>query len=81
MIVTMKWAEWAPGVAQVRDYRRAWLRGDLLAGLTVAAYLVPAGDGLCGVGRRATGRRVVGRNCAARRLRPARIVTAALGRP
>jgi len=25
----------------VRGYRRSWLRGDLLAGVTVAAYLVP----------------------------------------
>lgn len=30
-----------PGVAQFRHYRRGWLRGDLLAGVTVAAYLVP----------------------------------------
>ncbi|WP_042363969.1 SulP family inorganic anion transporter [Streptacidiphilus neutrinimicus] len=30
-----------PGLAVLRRYRRAWLRGDLLAGLTVAAYLVP----------------------------------------
>ena len=30
-----------PGLSQFRGYRRGWLRGDLLAGLTVAAYLVP----------------------------------------
>ncbi|MEO7270080.1 MAG: sulfate permease [Knoellia sp.] len=30
-----------PGVARLRRYDRAWLRGDVLAGLTVAAYLVP----------------------------------------
>src|SRR6266480_7767620 len=30
-----------PGLAVLRDYRRAWLPGDLLAGVTVAAYLVP----------------------------------------
>ena len=30
-----------PGIATLRGYRRAWLRGDLLAGLTVAAYLIP----------------------------------------
>ena len=30
-----------PGLEQFRGYRRDWLRGDLLAGLTVAAYLVP----------------------------------------
>jgi len=37
----MTWTEWAPGVAQFGGYKRAWLRGDLLAGLTVAAYLIP----------------------------------------
>ena len=30
-----------PGVARLRRYERAWLRGDLLAGITVAAYLIP----------------------------------------
>jgi high affinity sulfate transporter 1 len=25
----------------LRDYRRSWLRGDLIAGVTVAAYLIP----------------------------------------
>ena len=31
----------APGLTMLRGYRRAWLRGDLIAGVTVAAYLVP----------------------------------------
>ncbi|MFZ0833404.1 MAG: sulfate permease [Mycobacterium sp.] len=31
----------APGLVQFRGYQRKWLRGDVLAGLTVAAYLVP----------------------------------------
>ena len=31
----------APGLAQFRRYRPAGLRGDVLAGVTVAAYLVP----------------------------------------
>ena len=31
----------APGLAVLRGYRQAWLRGDLIAGVTVAAYLVP----------------------------------------
>jgi SulP family sulfate permease len=30
-----------PGLAELRGYRRAWLAGDLVAGVTVAAYLVP----------------------------------------
>ncbi|MFC6599636.1 SulP family inorganic anion transporter [Kitasatospora paranensis] len=30
-----------PGLSVFRGYRRSWLRGDLLAGGTVAAYLVP----------------------------------------
>jgi sulfate permease, SulP family len=30
-----------PGVWLLRGYQRGWLRGDLLAGVTVAAYLVP----------------------------------------
>ncbi len=31
----------APGLARLRRYDRTWLRGDVLAGLTVAAYLIP----------------------------------------
>ena len=30
-----------PGLVTLRGYERSWLRGDTLAGLTVAAYLVP----------------------------------------
>lgn len=30
-----------PGLHQLRRYEAAWLRGDVLAGLTVAAYLIP----------------------------------------
>ena len=30
-----------PGIEQVRNYQRSWLRWDVLAGITVAAYLVP----------------------------------------
>ena len=41
MIVTRRWSDYAPGVAQFRSYRLGWLRGDVAAGLTVAAYLVP----------------------------------------
>ena len=32
---------WPPGLVTLRGYQRAWLRGDLIAGVTVAAYLVP----------------------------------------
>ena len=35
-----KWLA-VPGLVAVRGYRRAWWRGDLLAGITVAAFLVP----------------------------------------
>jgi high affinity sulfate transporter 1 len=30
-----------PGLVTLRGYEKSWLRGDVLAGLTVAAYLVP----------------------------------------
>jgi sulfate permease, SulP family len=30
-----------PGATTMRSYQRAWLRADLIAGVTVAAYLVP----------------------------------------
>lgn len=35
------WERYLPGIAVLRRYERPWLRGDLLAGVTVAAYLVP----------------------------------------
>ncbi|MET7695715.1 sulfate permease [Streptomyces sp. NPDC005483] len=38
---TAGWRRLVPGAAALLGYRRAWLRGDLLAGVTVAAYLVP----------------------------------------
>ncbi|WUT25918.1 sulfate permease [Streptomyces sp. NBC_00696] len=37
----MDWRRLTPGIASLAGYRRSWLRGDLLAGVTVAAYLVP----------------------------------------
>ncbi|RAM51168.1 MAG: sodium-independent anion transporter [Hapalosiphonaceae cyanobacterium JJU2] len=30
-----------PGLKRLLSYQRAWLRGDVLAGVTVAAYLIP----------------------------------------
>ncbi|WP_051215264.1 SulP family inorganic anion transporter [Granulicoccus phenolivorans] len=35
------WQRLLPGVAVLLHYRRSWLRGDILAGITVTAYLVP----------------------------------------
>src|SRR5215468_7280097 len=34
-----------PALAWLRTYDRAWLRGDLIAGITLAAYLLPAALG------------------------------------
>ncbi len=36
-----RWRRLLPGVDSLAGYERAWLRGDVLAGITVAAYLVP----------------------------------------
>lgn len=35
------WERFLPGVAVLRRYERSYLRGDIVAGITVAAYLVP----------------------------------------
>src|SRR5258707_15279727 len=37
-----KFARMLPGLALLRSYEFAWLRPDLVAGLTLAAYLLPA---------------------------------------
>lgn len=34
-----------PALAWIADYKRTWLRGDLIAGVTLAAYLLPASIG------------------------------------
>jgi high affinity sulfate transporter 1 len=34
---------WVPGVRAVRSYRRPWLRSDIVAGIVLAAILVPQG--------------------------------------
>jgi high affinity sulfate transporter 1 len=34
---------WVPGIAMIKSYKRAWLRFDLVAGLVLAAILVPQG--------------------------------------
>jgi len=36
---------WIPAFTWVRAYDRSWLRGDVLAGITLAAYLLPAAIG------------------------------------
>ncbi|MFZ0529284.1 MAG: sulfate permease [Propionicimonas sp.] len=35
------WRRWAPGLGVLVAYDKSWLRGDLIAGVTVSAYLVP----------------------------------------
>ena len=35
------WSTLTPGLHQLLNYQRGWVRGDVLAGVTVAAYLVP----------------------------------------
>ncbi|MFE2092344.1 SulP family inorganic anion transporter [Streptomyces sp. NPDC059460] len=36
-----RWRRLVPGLGALLGYRRSWLKGDVLAGVTVAAYLVP----------------------------------------
>lgn len=36
-----QWLRLVPGLVALLGYRRVWLTGELLAGVTVAAYLVP----------------------------------------
>jgi high affinity sulfate transporter 1 len=38
-------SRWLPALAWLRAYPRHWFRADLIAGLTLAAYLLPAGLG------------------------------------
>ena len=38
-------AHWLPALGWLRAYDRSWLRGDIVAGITLAAYLLPAGLG------------------------------------
>jgi SulP family sulfate permease len=40
---------WLPIVAQFRSYDRRWLRGDLIAGITVVALIVPKNLGYAGI--------------------------------
>ena len=36
---------WVPGLRTLREYQRAWLASDLVAGLVLTALLVPVGMG------------------------------------
>src|SRR6266850_763490 len=36
---------WLPALSWLRAYERGWLRDDVVAGVTLAAYLLPAGLG------------------------------------
>ena len=38
-------ARWIPALTWLRSYDRSWLRGDVVAGITLAAYLLPAALG------------------------------------
>jgi SulP family sulfate permease len=38
-------ARWIPALGWLRQYQPSWLRGDLVAGVTLGAYLLPAGLG------------------------------------
>ena len=52
------WVRWLPGLQVLRNYERAWLPHDLMAGLVLTAVLVPVGiayavasgvPGICGL--------------------------------
>src|SRR6266542_2744987 len=38
-------ARWVPALTWLRSYNRSWLRSDIVAGVTLAAYLLPAALG------------------------------------
>ena len=38
-------ARWLPALGWLRTYQRGWLRADVLAAITLAAYMLPAGIG------------------------------------
>src|SRR5947208_10879116 len=42
---TVRGAQWPPAMLWLRKYQRQWLRADVVAGVTLAAYLLPAGIG------------------------------------
>src|SRR3954462_4287866 len=38
-------ARWLPALTWLRSYQPSWLRADVVAGVTLAAYLLPGGIG------------------------------------
>jgi len=42
---TTGWAQWIPAFGWLRSYQPSRLRGDIVAAITLAAYLLPAGLG------------------------------------
>src|SRR6266480_17122 len=40
-----RWSRVVPALGWLRSYKPAWFRADLVAGITLAAYLLPAGLG------------------------------------
>ena len=42
---TTAWSRWIPALGWLRSYQPGWLRGDVVAGITLAAYLLPAALG------------------------------------
>ena len=73
-----RWERLLPGVAVLRRYDRVWLRGDVLGGITVSAYLIPQVMAYAEVAGLPA---ITGLWAALRasRLRPARLVAAAVG--
>ncbi len=50
MTATPRWnPSIVPLIGQLRSYDRAWLRGDLIAGIAVAALIVPKNLGYAGI--------------------------------
>ena len=37
------WSDWLPGLQTLRQYRAAWLRNDIVAGIVLSTMLVPVG--------------------------------------
>jgi|GEM_PF-5994225 len=42
---TIKSPRFVPALGCLRPYQPSWLRGDLIAGITLAAYMMPASIG------------------------------------